>query len=71
MPQNPETRSLKLALTYAEFADAIGVSETTAKHLVRDGKISVVRFGPRAVRIPVTEIERYIEQNLEIGVPAA
>ncbi len=64
---------LKLALTYDEFADAIGVSKSTAQKLVREGRVKHFRPGPLIVRIPVTEIQAWIEREVTAAAsePAA
>ncbi len=62
---------LKLALTYQEFADAIGVSKSTAQKLVHDGKVKHFRPGPLIVRIPVTEIQAWIEREIAAAADSA
>ena len=49
----------RLAVTYREAGDALGVCERIVWQLVKDGELKAVRFG-RAVRIPVAELERFI-----------
>ncbi len=56
-PQNPT--AIKLALTYREAGDSVGVCERTIWQLVSDGRLKACRIG-RAVRIPVAEIERFL-----------
>lgn len=41
---------------------ALGVGETTVDKLIRDGRLKTFKIG-RAVRIPRSEIQRYIESN--------
>lgn len=55
-PRGDRTR---LAVTYREAGDALGVCERIVWQLVKDGELKAVRFG-RAVRIPVSELERFI-----------
>jgi excisionase family DNA binding protein len=59
---SPRTdRGNKLAVTYREAADSIGVCERSIWSLVRDGKLRAIRVG-RCVRIPVAELERFVSE---------
>lgn len=49
----------KLAVKYREAGKALDVCERTIWGLVRDGKLRAIRVG-RSVRIPVSELERFI-----------
>ena len=51
--------SLRLAVTYREAGNALGVCERVVWQLVKDGELKAVRFG-RSVRIPVAELERFV-----------
>lgn len=51
----------KLAVTYREAADSIGVCERTIWGLVRDRQLRAIRVG-RSVRIPVAELERFVSE---------
>lgn len=55
-----------MAITYREAGHKLGVCERTIWGLVRDGKLRSLKIG-RAVRIPVTELERFIAQQCEQG----
>lgn len=52
----------KLAYTYAEAAELLGVSARTVWSMVAAGTLRAVRIG-RAVRIPATELARYLAQS--------
>jgi len=52
----------QLATTYRGAGQALGVSERTVWQLVRDGHLRACRIG-RAVRIPLTELQRYLEEQ--------
>ena len=54
----------RLALTYWEAGDSIGVCERVIWQLVKDGKLKAVRIG-RSVRIPVSELERFVSAPAE------
>jgi excisionase family DNA binding protein len=49
----------RLAVTYREAAESLGVCERVVWQLVKDGKLQAVRIG-RSVRIPVKELERFV-----------
>lgn len=51
----------KLALTYREAAESLGVCERTVWGLVRDGELPAVRIG-RSVRIPVSALQKFVER---------
>ena len=61
MTQSSSPSDARLALTYREAAQTLGVSERTVWQLVRDGKLKACRIG-RAVRIPVSAIEQFLAQ---------
>ena len=41
----------------------LGVCETTARHLVRDGELPSVRFG-RVIRIPVAAVNDFLARTI-------
>ncbi|NQV22936.1 MAG: helix-turn-helix domain-containing protein [Rhodopirellula sp.] len=55
-------RGNKLAVTYREAADSIGVCERTIWGLVRAGQLRAFRVG-KSVRIPVAELERFVSET--------
>ena len=57
----------KLALTYREAAATLGIGQRTIWQLVADGKLKAIRIG-RSVRIPVAEIEAFLEHSQETQV---
>ena len=52
----------RAALKVEEMAQALGLGRSKCWELVRSGEVRTVRFG-RSVRVPVSEIERLIEQG--------
>lgn len=52
----------RLAVTYREAAQALGVCERTVFGLVKDEKLTAIRIG-RSVRIPVKALEAFMEQR--------
>lgn len=49
----------KQLLSVGEFADAIGVGETTAKRLLQEGRVLSVRVGDRRL-VPATAVNDYV-----------
>lgn len=49
-----------LLLSLDEFASLVSVSPRTVRRLIDDGEIAVTRVGAR-LRIPYTEIQRYLD----------
>jgi excisionase family DNA binding protein len=49
-----------------EVAEILGVSRGRAYQLMKDGTLPVVRIG-RSVRVPSTELEKWIAARIERG----
>jgi excisionase family DNA binding protein len=47
----------------SEAADRLGVSTDTVRRLARDGYLSEIRVGRRAVRIPEGDVDRHIARR--------
>ena len=56
-----ENRVDKILLTPEEAAERLSIGRTLVYELIARGAIASVRIG-RARRIPVTALERYVEQ---------
>ena len=54
----------RVALTYRKAGQALGVCERVVWQLVKDGWLKAIRIG-RSVRIPVTEVERFVADQIE------
>jgi excisionase family DNA binding protein len=70
-PVDPETPPdhagvVKLLLHYSEVGQALGLSETKVRNLVRRGQLNAVSVG-RSRRIPVAELERFVEHLGEVA----
>lgn len=52
----------RLALSYAELAEAMGVTSKHIGNLVQRGKIKPIRLGARCL-IPMAEVERILEEG--------
>jgi len=64
---NSKTTSDKpLLLTVSDFQSETGLGRTTAYALLASGELPVVRVG-RAVRIPRTALESWIEKKSNAG----
>ncbi len=55
---------LRLALDEVESARALGISPSTLREYVRDGRLRRVKFG-RATRFLVTDLQRLAEELRE------
>lgn len=62
MTTSPDDKRL---LTLDEVCDRLQVSEATARRLVRDGDLKVVRIG-RAVRVRPEDLDEFIEARLTV-----
>lgn len=49
----------RLALSYLELAEALGVTDRHIQRLVQRGEIKVVRLGRRCL-VPMAEVERLL-----------
>jgi excisionase family DNA binding protein len=49
-----------------EVAEILGISRPRAYQLMKDGTLPVVRIG-RSVRVPSTELEKWIAARIERG----
>lgn len=56
---NPEGR---LALSYRETAQSLGICERAVWQLVNDGELDAIRIG-RSVRIPVSGLKQFISDR--------
>jgi excisionase family DNA binding protein len=50
-------------MTITEVASALEVPRPTIARWVRDGTLPSLRFGPRVIKIPRTEIDNLQNQN--------
>ncbi len=53
------------ALKVGDFASRLGVSDRAIYRLIEQGEIGAFRVG-RALRIPSTELERYVTAHMEV-----
>lgn len=56
-----------VSLSVAQLAEKAQLSEQTIYHHIRKGALKAVKQGPRAVRIPLEEAERYLGVPLTPG----
>lgn len=54
-----------IAYTTAEVCVALGISRTTLYELVCAGQIRTFRIGSRGIRIPASEISRFVSEGME------
>ena len=53
------TNTERKLLTLAEAADALAVSQRTARRYIADGHLEAVRLGRRTIRVKAASIERF------------
>lgn len=61
-----EGDGLRLLVTVQEAAAVLAIGRTTLYQLIADGQMSTVRIG-RAVRIPVAELEAFVDRRCHTG----
>lgn len=54
-------------LTVKEACAVASISRTTLYELIRANRIRTLKIGSRGIRIPVAELERFIQEGLEGG----
>jgi excisionase family DNA binding protein len=50
-------------LRVGEFAAAVNIKESTARAWILSRRLSFVRVGRRAIRIPASEVERIVAEG--------
>lgn len=53
------TNTERKLLTLAEAADALSVSQRTARRYIAEGHLDAVRLGRRTIRVKADSIERF------------
>ena len=65
------TAGERVAFTYQETADLLGVSKLTVRQAVAAGDLHVVELGPQVRRIPAWSIDRLLGRpNVRAGLTA-
>lgn len=59
MPETPRSELLRVS----QFAEVGNIKESTVRAWLLGGKLAFVRLGPRAIRIPRSELERLIHEG--------
>jgi excisionase family DNA binding protein len=52
-------------VTQKEACERLSVGMTTLSELTRSGAIRTVKIGPRGIRVPESEIDRFVRERLE------
>jgi excisionase family DNA binding protein len=68
--EEENARSEKVLLTVAEAADRLGVGRSFLYGVIQRGDLVTVKLG-RARRVPVNELDRYVERLRELQSSAA
>ena len=53
-------KPVAILLTYKEAAAYLAISYNTLRRLIKDGKISCIRLGPKTVRVAKDDLDRFI-----------
>ncbi len=59
--------SVKMLLTFREAAGLLSVSVAAVKDMIDRGALPVCKFGRRTLRIPVKQLQEYLEAGHEEG----
>ena len=51
----------------AEAAVRFGVSRATIYRAIKEGRVPVVRFGPRSTRLSVVALRRWLEEGGQVN----
>jgi excisionase family DNA binding protein len=57
----------KLLVTISEAGDSLGVKRSTIYEFIRCGKIRTVKIGTRGIRVPTSELARFVNEGLSLG----
>lgn len=63
--ETEEVNGQKVLLTVEEACNVLSIGRTLLYGLCKAGTVKTVRVGTRGVRIPRTEIDRFVLKNLE------
>lgn len=55
----------RLMVTAAEACQILGIKRTTFWEFTRCGRIRTVKIGRRGVRVPVSELQRFVDEALQ------
>lgn len=59
----------RLLLRIPEVAETLGIGRTKIYEMIATGELPTVRFG-RAIRISVSTLQRWVEENEQQSMPA-
>ena len=49
----------------AQAAEELAIGETRLREIIAAGELLAVHVGDRAIRIPASELDRYVEERLQ------
>lgn len=52
-------------ISIKQGCDILCVSRTKLYELIRTGQIRIVKIGKRGIRIPISEMERFVQSQLD------
>jgi len=62
-----EKEKEKRYLSITEVAEILSVSRPTVRNMIKDGKLAAIRAGRRLFRIPSSDLQMFIDEQLEDG----
>jgi excisionase family DNA binding protein len=58
-----ELISLPACCSIPQLAEKLSIHRATAWRLVATGQLRAFRLGPRCIRVPLTEVERFLAES--------
>jgi len=65
------TQDPKQLLRLDQVADRLSVSMSTVRRLVKEGRLTTVRIGPKVIRVRPEDLEAFIREASEGSTPEA
>ena len=59
--------TLPLLVTLPQACELLGIKRTTLCEFTRTKRIHLVKIGSRGVRVPMSELERFVSDELELA----
>ena len=65
--KNSSANKVMKLLTIKEVCSRLSISRSMLYELIRSNKIRTIRIGKRGIRLPESEIERFIDERLDVS----
>jgi excisionase family DNA binding protein len=66
---NPNLMQMTILLTIKEACARLNISRSQIRCLIRAGRIRAVPIGSRGVRIPLSELDRFVSDGMDELAP--